>query len=334
MPIPGFIKQWSSLFVTWSFASSIPEGIMNMSKEFWIVSIIKAILFLISYIVIMVYIDQVCVYVILYFIFYSFFAIITFSKVGLFKTMHGIDMYFYKRITGLQNSGDKILNLCINTIFLFIFEIIALLYLIKGIADYITNIDAIELKITMTLLNVMIIYLLMKYCSYKFHTVWPSYKNDVKDATYNVIRKDYFDEVIPIESYSDGANSYNYQEASNQLNNQKYDDVDWSDLSKVMSNAGKSVYNTAVSNPLTRAIGTNALNAKDDLTRKLYTEPGQQLSGLKEGVSNAFQNADLTKIATGFSGNPSGSSGAQEPVMNTIRDSSKATPAPAPAAAT
>ena len=332
VPIPGFIKQWSSLFVTWSFASSIPEGIVNMSKEFWIVSIIKAILFLISYIVIMVYIDQVCVYVVLYFIFYSFFGIIMFSKVGLYKTMHGIDMYFYKRITGLQNRGDHILNLCINTVFLFIFEIIVLIYLVKGIADYITNIDAIELKITMTLLNIMVIYLLMKYCSYKFHTVWPLYKNDVTDAKYNLIRKDYFDEVIPIESYSDGANTYNYAEAQNALNEKKYDDIDWSDWSKVMSNAGKSVYNTAVSNPLTQAMGTNILNAKDDLTRKLYTEPGQQLSALKEGMSNA----DLTKVATGFSGNSSatGSSGAQEPVMNTIRDSSAPEAAPAPAPTT
>ena len=330
VPIPGFIKQWSSLFVTWSFASSIPEGIVNMSKEFWIVSIIKAILFLISYIVIMVYIDQVCVYVVLYFIFYSFFGIITFSKVGLYKTMHGIDMYFYKRITGLQNRGDHILNLCINTVFLFIFEIIVLIYLIKGIADYITNIDAIELKITMTLLNIMVIYLLMKYCSYKFHTVWPLYKNDVTDAKYNLIRKDYFDEVIPIESYSDGANTYNYVEAQNALNEKKYNDIDWSDWSKVMSNAGKSVYNTAVSNPLTQAMGTNILNAKDDLTRKLYTEPGQQLSALKEGMSNA----DLTKVATGFSGNSSatGSSGAQEQVMNTIRDSSAPPPPPPPPA--
>jgi len=315
--IPGNISQWSALFVTWSFMSSIPEGVMKISKEFWIVSVVKAFLFVISYVVIMIYIDQVCIYVILYLLFYSFGAINWFSGIGLYKTMHAIDIYFYKRITSLQNKGDRILNLCINTTFLFIFEILVLTYLIKGIASYISEINAIELKITMTLINLMMIYLLMKYCSYKFHTVWPSYKNDVKDENYNKIRKD-FGDVIPIESYADAVNSYNYQDAANQLNEMKFQ-TDWSDWTSIGSNAAKTLYNTAVSNTITKTALTAANKAKEDFTKgkedisKKVNEMKEKVSEFNENAANANANFKLSNIALppGLRGNSS------EPTENT-----------------
>jgi len=280
--IPGSISQWSALFVTWSFASSIPEGVANISKEFWIVSVVKAFLFIISYVVIMVYIDQVCIYVILYLIYYSFFGIISFSKVGLFKMMHGMDMYFYKRIVGLQVRGDRILNMTINAVFLFIFEIIILIFLIQGITDYLANIDAVELKITMALINVVMIYLLMKYCSYKFNTVWPSYKNDVKDENYNQIRKEYFNEVIPIESYADGANSYNYQDAANALSEYKFK-TDWADWSKVASNTAKTLANKVISNPASKTLLTATNKIKEDL-KQAKSDVKRKASEFKEAV--------------------------------------------------
>jgi len=280
--IPGSISQWSALFVTWSFASSIPEGVANISKEFWIVSVVKAFLFIISYVVIMVYIDQVCIYVILYLIYYSFFGIISFSKVGLFKMMHGMDMYFYKRIVGLQARGDRILNMTINAVFLFIFEIIILIFLIQGITDYLANIDAVELKITMALINVVMIYLLMKYCSYKFNTVWPSYKNDVKDENYNQIRKEYFNEVIPIESYADGANSYNYQDAANALSEYKFK-TDWADWSKVASNTAKTLANKVISNPASKTLLTATNKIKEDL-KQAKSDVKRKASEFKEAV--------------------------------------------------
>jgi hypothetical protein len=286
--IPGSISQWSSLFVTWSFLCSIPEGVANISREFWIVSVVKTFLFIISYVLIMVYIDQVCIYVILYFIFYSFGAIIFFNRKtsGLFEMMYKMDIYFYKRIVGFQNKNDHILNTTINTVFLFIFEIIVLLFLIKGLTDYIANIEAVELKITMALLNLMMIYLLMKYCSYKFITIWPKYKQDVQDDNYNNIRKD-FGDIIPIESYADAVNSYKTK-TSDVVENQMLN-IDWDNSSKPMSNAAKLAYNMALNNPLTKAIAAPLVNTFSAATQNYNTaktETKRKLKEFKQGVSD------------------------------------------------
>jgi len=181
MPIPDSIKGLVYLFMVFSFLGNIGAGFKQFSVESIWISIIKAILFFVVFGMIMAYINTSCILAILYIIVYTLFGMLMFSKVGIFKTMYGIDLYFFKKIQELANPKDVVLNFIVNNLFLFIFEIIAIFYLLRGMNDYITKLEAVELKIALCLTNAILIYLIVKYGHYKFQTLLPKYKKDVKD---------------------------------------------------------------------------------------------------------------------------------------------------------
>lgn len=208
LTVHPFIKQWTTLFVVLSFAGSIPKGINDFREyQMTYLFIFLSILFIIIFSVIMAkFLDTACMLVIGYFIVYSYFGMMFFSKTGVFKTMYGMDVYFFKRIRDLSNPKDKVLNILINGAFLFIFEIIIILFLIHGIQQYLSNAEDMTIKVAMSLINGLLIYMVLKYCHYKFENLLPRYMKDIKPGAYEDLMDNCFDGEIPIKSYASDIN--------------------------------------------------------------------------------------------------------------------------------
>jgi hypothetical protein len=264
------IKDWTRIFVTWSFLCHIPIGLLQFRLDPYPVSIFKSILFVVIYGIMMAFIDTSAMIVVLYFILYSFFGM-TSSKSGILNTIYGIDLYFFKKIKNLADPKSTVLNFIINNLFLFIFELIAIYYLLRGMNEYITKIEAVELKISLCLTNAILIYVIYKYCKYKFTTLLPRYNNDLDN--YDEIMNTIFDRKIPIKKYANfNAKALNkhklkinkvYGENDSTLEKFKKTFTNVSQLSK---NAAKTMYNTAAA-PVVNAATLNKKRMNKDISK-------------------------------------------------------------------
>jgi hypothetical protein len=181
--------------------------------------------------------------------------------------------------------------------------VIIIIFLIHGIQQYISKAEDMTIQISMSLINGLLIYLILKYCHYKFKNLLPRYINDIKPGEYENLMDNCFDGEIPIKSYSSDINKYKYtnvfESISKMIDSKKYD---INSSTNIFERIGKSTANAGLTalKPIGSMIATPIIKPLNILSKPVtdhvYDSKNKRMNTLSE-IGKSLKNNSVFKTA-------------------------------------